>query len=235
MSAETAECNKCKSSIRSDAERCPECGYEPGPGILGGIVMWVSGMLASVFITIALVTVIVIATGFPILDGIAVILFSGTIGAGLAGIVYAGYRSGQRGPADPPVGSGMQETVESWDGEAAGEAAAEQINSIGPAVVAALPQWTWTAGVLLGIVLHLSLWVATVQESEFGMGVGLIGGMLVSVIAIAGDASRLKWRSDGYSPRVWFWMILGAIPLFGWIFGFLWLIRKRQQTGEFVA
>ncbi|MDB2237579.1 hypothetical protein [Halorubrum ezzemoulense] len=234
MSAGTGECRKCKSEIREEAERCPECGYEPGPGILGGIVMWVSAMLASVFVTIALTSLIIIGTGFPIIDGLTVFVFTGSIGAGLLGIVYVGYKSSKQGPTGSPDGTSVQDRIESWDGEEAGEAAAKRINSIGPALIAALPTWTWTAGVIIGVVLHLSLWLATVEESEIGMGVSLIGGITVSVFAIVADTRQVKWTTD-YSPRSWFWAILGAIPLFGWIFGVMWLLRKRQKAGSFVG
>lgn len=230
---ETAPCQKCTREISVEADRCPECSYEPGPGILGGIVMWVSGMTASVFVTIALVTLLVIATGFPIIDGLIVFAVTGGIGAVLLGIVYAGIKNKGRGPTDPPVGTEMNETVESWDGEAAGEAAAERINNLGPAIVAALPAWTWTAGVSLGVMLHLSLWVATAQDSEIGMGVGLLGGMIVSLAAVAADTHRVKW-SKKYSPRWWFWTFPAVVPLFGWIFGLTWLLRKRQKTGTVI-
>jgi hypothetical protein len=228
------ECVKCASNIPVDAERCRECGYEPGPGILGGVVMWVSGMLASVFLTITVVSLFIITTGFPIVDALTVAVFTGSIGGFFGAIVYAGVRSARRKPTDPPTGAGIQETVESWDGEAAGESLGKRINNIGPAVVAAVPNWTWTVGVLLGIVLHLSLWVTTAQESEIGMSVGFLGGMTVSFVAIAGDTHRVKWRDDGYLPRWWFWTVPAMIPLFGWIFGILWLARKRQKTGAVV-
>jgi hypothetical protein len=230
---DTAPCRKCTTDIPTAADRCPQCGHEPGPGILAGIVMWVSGMLASVFLTIAVVSLFIIATGFPILDGLTVAAFTGGIGAFFGSIVYSGYRSGQRGPTDPPVGSDIEDTVESWDGEAAGEAAADRINSLGPAVVEALPAWMWTAGVLLGIALHLSLWVATLQESEIGMGVGLLGGMIVSFVAIVSDTHRVKWTTE-YAPRWWLWTVPAMIPLFGWIIGLAWLLRKRQKTGSVV-
>lgn len=239
---DTAPCRKCTTSIPVEADRCPACGYEPGPGILGGIVMWVSGMLASVFLTIAITSLLVIVTGFPILDGLIVFTFTGGIGTFFGLIVYAGYLSARLKPANAaakskiedtdsagtPTGTSMQDRVESWDGEAAGE----RINNLGPAIVATLPAWTWTAGVLLGIVLHLSLWVATLQESEIGMGLGLLGGMIVSFVAIVSDTKRLAWHGNGYSPRWWFWTVPAMIPLFGWIFGFAWLLRKRQKTGR---
>lgn len=235
MSTDTGECNKCKSVIRTDADRCPECGFEPGPGILGGIVMWVSGMLATLFLTIAVVVIALITDGFPLLDGFLGFVLFGGIGAVFAGIVYAGFSEIRRGPTDPPMGTGMLETVESWDGEAAGEAAAERINSLGPAIAAALPPWTWTVSILLGVVLQLSLWVAVEQESEIGMSIGLLGGLIVSFVAIATDTHRIKWASSEYSPRWWFWAIPGMLPLFGWIFGLAWLARKRHKTGSFIG
>lgn len=157
---EMGDCVKCASSIPVEAERCRECGYEPGPGILGGIVMWVSGMVGSVFVTIALTTVVVILDGFPVIDGLIVFLFTGGIGAVLLGIVYAGYRAGLRGPTDPPTDErGDDKTIsESWqEGAERGDAIADKIGQLGPAIVGILPSWTWTVGILLGIILHLSL------------------------------------------------------------------------------
>jgi len=202
--------------------------------------MWVSGMIASVFVTIALVSLLIIFTGFPVVDGLIVFAFTGSIGAFFGAIVYAGIAAGRRKPTDPPIGTGIQETTESWDGEAAGEAAAERINNLGPAIIAALPAWTWTAGVLFGIVLHWLLWAAALQDSEIGVSIGLLGGIIVSFIAVVADTHRLKWTAadsdngDGYSPRWWFWTILAVLPLFGWIFGLLWLARKRQKIGSIV-
>jgi hypothetical protein len=210
--------------------------------------MWVSGMLASVFLTIAIVSLIIIADGFPIIDGLIAAAFTGAIGAFFGGIVYAGYRSARARPADVSTGGdiegadstdaparpSIQDRIESWDGEAAGEEAAERINNVGPAVVAALPGWTWTAGVLLGIALHLSQWVVTGQDSEIGIGVALLGGIIVSFVSVVGDTHRVKWSTE-YAPRWWFWTIPAMIPLFGWIFGLAWLIRKRLKTGSVVA
>jgi len=39
----TGRCSKCESEISIDAERCPECGYEPSKtGILNGIGMLIA-------------------------------------------------------------------------------------------------------------------------------------------------------------------------------------------------
>jgi len=193
--------------------------------------MWASGMLASVFITIALVSLLIIATGFPIIDALTVFIFTGGVGAVFSGIVYAGYKGTQRKPTDPPLGEGESKNVsESWQrGSARGEEIADRFNSLGPAVVSALPSWTWTAGVLLGVVLHLSLWISTIEESQLGMGIGIIGGISVSFSALVADTHRTAWTTE-YNPRWWFWSLLGSIPLFGWLVGLLWLGRKRQKT-----
>lgn len=234
---ETAPCTKCTTEIPVEADRCPQCGHEPGPGILGGITMWVSGILGSVFMTIAVVSLVLIATGVPVINALIVFAFTGGIGAFFGAIVYAGYRSARRGPTEQMFGE-PDEPSESDDPEQTpwerGEAIGERVNDLGPAITAALPQWTWTTGVLLGVVLHLSLWVATAQESELGMGVALLGGIIVSFVAVMADSKRLEWRGDGYSPRWWFWTVPATVPLFGWIFGLAWILRKRQKTGSVV-
>lgn len=71
---ETGSCEKCKSEIPLDADRCPQCDHEPGnTGILLSIlsalsVLW-AGLLA---VTILISWVVAIGTDFPISDAITV-------------------------------------------------------------------------------------------------------------------------------------------------------------------
>lgn len=230
---ETAECTKCTSAIPVEADRCPQCGYEPGPGVLGGIVMWVSLMLGSTFLMMALGALIVIADGFPVIPGLTVAGFTGFIASIFLGIVYAGYKGGQRGPTDKPPGSDAESKSmsESWqDGAERGEEWAERANNAYYAAVHALPSSLWTIGVLLGCALSIAMWPATAAENETAMGISLIagGGLLFFVIVV--DTLRLNDANDGLEFRWWFWSILAFIPLFGWIFGLGWLWRRRSKV-----
>lgn len=232
---DTAPCTKCTSEIPVEAGRCPQCGYEPGPGLLGGIVMWVFFTIGMLFTLIASASIIVIFDGFSIIDALYVVAFTGAIAAFCFLVVYSGYMSSQRRPTDPPVGTEMQDTVESWDGEAAGEAIGKRINSLGPAIVAAVPAWTWTVGVVLGVILNFSVWLTTGLGNESAMMIGVIVGGLLSFFAILTDASRLNWADNDLDFRWWFYSILAFVPLIGWLFGLAWLLRKRQKTGSVIG
>jgi len=233
---ETAPCTKCTREIPVEADRCPECGFEPGPGILGGIVMWVSGMIGSTFLVITLAALIVIADGFPVMQALTAAGFTGFIAAVFLGIVYAGYKSGQRGPTDEPLGSNTGESKslsESWqDGSDRGERWAENANAAYYAAVHALPPWLWTIGVLLGCVLSFAMWPAAAAENETAMSISLIagGGLLFFVILV--DTLRLNDAYDELNFRWWFWSILAFIPLIGWLFGLGWLWRRRKKTAS---
>jgi len=71
----------CGSEIPVAAERCPQCGYEPGPGILGGIVMWILFSNGFLFALIAIISVVLVFDGFPVLDALYVFAFTGFIAA----------------------------------------------------------------------------------------------------------------------------------------------------------
>lgn len=73
MSSETGRCAKCDSEISVNAERCPECGYEPDSGsILGGLA--------------ALILIPIAGFGILMLIIIPILLFSGGIGLETGGI-----------------------------------------------------------------------------------------------------------------------------------------------------
>ena len=42
LTADTGTCEQCISEISLESDRCPECGYEPGYGILGTIILVLS-------------------------------------------------------------------------------------------------------------------------------------------------------------------------------------------------
>jgi hypothetical protein len=196
--------------------------------------MWVSGMIGSTFLVIALASLIIIADGFPVMQALTVAGFTGFIAAVFLGVVYAGYKGGQRGPTDAPLGSSSGESKgmsDSWqDGAERGERWAEQINAAYYAAVHSLPTWLWTVGVLLGVVLSFALWPATAAENETAMSITLIagGGLLFLVIIV--DTLRLNDAYDELNFRWWFWSILAFVPLIGWIFGLLWLWRRRSKV-----
>jgi hypothetical protein len=83
MSGNTAPCEKCQSEIDRTADRCPQCGYEPGTGIGPAIVgaLSVGGVLLFGLLTTASLVAIVSSGDWSLLPGTSVLaLFA--VGAG---------------------------------------------------------------------------------------------------------------------------------------------------------
>lgn len=88
---ETGKCEKCASEIPVEAERCPECGYEPASqGILGSL-----GAALSAGVTILLggliliIWVVTIGGSLSITDALTATAFFGFILLFPLGILYA--------------------------------------------------------------------------------------------------------------------------------------------------
>ena len=69
---ETGSCEKCDSQISLEADRCPECGYEPANhgAILSIIAVLSVGVAVLLVGLILLVWVVAIATNFPLSDAL---------------------------------------------------------------------------------------------------------------------------------------------------------------------
>ena len=100
---ETGSCEKCDSQISVEADRCPECGHEAGPGIIGGILMWVLGIVGAFSGTIALISIVLLFGEASLTTAIFGFVFFGAIAAVCLGFVYFGIKNSMRGPTDPPV------------------------------------------------------------------------------------------------------------------------------------
>lgn len=190
-------------------------------------------------LVMALASLIVIADGFPVLQGLTVAGFTGFLAAVFLGIVYAGYKGGQRRPTNEPLGSSTgsggesKSMTESWqNGAERGEEWADRINEVYYAAIHALPTWLWTVGVILGCILSFAMWPTAAAENEAAMTISLIagGGLLFLVVLI--DTLRVNHQYNDLEFRWWFWSVLAFVPLVGWLFGFAWLWRRRKGTAS---
>lgn len=100
MSTETGACTKCASEISTGADRCPECGHEPGPGVLGQIFIFLAGMTGLLFSFLAFLPIILIFDGGSITDAVIGVVIFGGIATVCFGIVYAGYKSSEIKPTN---------------------------------------------------------------------------------------------------------------------------------------
>lgn len=226
---QTGLCRKCRSQIPLEAERCPECGFEPKVGLLGKIGIWVSLMLGSTFLVIALSSLIVIVDGFPVTDALIVSGVTGFISLICFGYIYNKWEVYNQKPAIQPteLRSDNEEDVD-WEkkGEKIGEKTVGVIHSI--------PNVAWSIGILVGILLGFAQWVLVGLEFESGFTIALVGGVVILSYSIMGDTRRLNRNTD-LEFRWWFYTILGAIPAVGFIFGLVWLGRKKQKTGSAIG
>jgi hypothetical protein len=93
---ETGTCEKCDSQISLEADRCPECGHEPGShGIIMSILVYLSILWAGFITLIVVLTwgILIPFEGFPITDAVAatvgVLLFASPALGILAVAVWA--------------------------------------------------------------------------------------------------------------------------------------------------
>lgn len=97
---ETGTCEKCDSQISINADKCPQCGYEPSSGgILGGILTWISVMVVGLFGTLTVVVwLVAIGTDFAFTDAIYVSVFFLVIMAIPGGLLYAKFNQELKTP-----------------------------------------------------------------------------------------------------------------------------------------
>ena len=92
-----------------------------------------------------------------------------------------------------------------------------------------VPVGIWSYFVLLGSFLWLSLFVLLENDSIFG--VVLFTAWVLLPLSIYLDAIEVR-QNYAWDPRWYLYVLSSLIPIAGSIFGFVWLVRKRQKTGS---
>lgn len=231
---QTGLCRKCQSEIPLQAERCSECGFEAKVGLIEKILIWISLMLGSTFLLISLSSLIVIAEGFPLTDGLIGFGIFGFISLIFFGYILNKWEIYKQKPAIQPsediedtdvdLSDISDEWRESWqEGQERGEDIRERLDQ--------LPSMIWTIGILVGAFFGVVTWILAVQELENAVVVALAGSLVLVPFSIMADIGRLN-RTTNFNFRWWAYVVPAIIPLVGWIFGFVWLARKRQKTGS---
>jgi uncharacterized membrane protein YqjE len=191
-------------------------------------------MLGSTFAVIALSSLIVIADGVPVRDGLLVAGITGVIALFFLAFVNKKWQDHRSKPAQL-VGRATGENAdsestsirESWDeGKERGENWKDRMD--------AAPEWVFNAAVLFGCVLSLSVWGVALLEFDTALLVSLLLGMLGLYLSIVLDVKRMN-RVYGTGFKWYAYGIPAAIPLIGWVFGLVWLLRKRGERGVAAA
>lgn len=96
----TGICEKCDSEISLEADKCPQCGYEPASsGILGGILTWISMMVFGLFAFLTLIVwIVAIGTDFGFTDALYVTVFFLFIMLFPGGLLYAKFNQELKTP-----------------------------------------------------------------------------------------------------------------------------------------
>jgi len=97
---ETAPCKKCNSMITTEADRCPECGHEPGPGAIGVLFMGAFVIVGLLFGLFAMVSFIGAFIGAGVVGSLLLSAVTGVIAVLCFAPVYYGIKNISRGPTE---------------------------------------------------------------------------------------------------------------------------------------
>lgn len=94
--ADTAPCSKCGSEIQAAADRCAECGYEPGTSILLRLAFWLFTVPLGGFVAFLAVggTAGVVIGEITLTEWLGILLACAILGAapGAVGFYYLSRR-----------------------------------------------------------------------------------------------------------------------------------------------
>lgn len=100
---QTDTCHKCTAEIATDADRCPQCGFEPSLSA-GLLVIWYLALLTCGFcLLLAGIAVLLVADGLPLGSAAIVAGVCLSIATVAGSIVWLGQQQSSRGPTDPPA------------------------------------------------------------------------------------------------------------------------------------
>ena len=101
---EIGQCGKCSSEIKTEAERCPECGYEPSKlGVIHGLLGFFAINIFAVSFGIAIISLILLFDGAELSTAIFGFGFFGVIAAAAGAFLYATYRKTQLTPTNDEI------------------------------------------------------------------------------------------------------------------------------------
>lgn len=237
----TGACRKCTTEIPVKADRCPQCGFEPHVGLVGKVLVWIAIVWGATFSVVALSALIVIfdtatlqtgLTGFGIFGFLAMICF---------GYVANKWETHTQNPAIQPsedveggvsfgeVSNELRES--SQEGRERGERWAEQSASRFNRFRDRIPHGVWSISVLIGIGLSLVVWPLILMDYDTAgpfvmvLGAGFLG------FSIMFDGLEAN-RSNDLQFRYYAYVLPAMIPGIGFLFGIVWLLRKRQKLGS---
>ena len=242
MSNETGACKKCTTDIPLKAERCPQCGYEPGKAVLGpiGTIIGIILLIGAIFqILVGVLSLLTVFVGVPItgaLIGAAIFIGAGAIQGIIADWIG---KFGTHYAAEQPDETTLQEESKSFKEEM--QEASEQGRERGERWqqniihrIDQLSPWVFTSTIIAGIVLVFFSVGVTSMETELAgvptedIGVTfLILSFFVFPFTVYADVRRVN-RLYNTDHKWWLWTFLSMIPFIGFIPALAWVWRRRS-------
>jgi len=235
MSETTGTCKKCTTEIPLKAERCPQCGYEPGKAKLGGIGKILGGILliGAVFqILGGILSFLTVLGGVPITSA----LLAGVIFVGLGGLqaavaewlgrfnTYYATEEGDEIEVEEESKQSVREALER--GRERRKKRQEWIDQLSPLV--------FTSVIIAGVgLVFLTIVIAGMETEIAGVPpedlfiLPFAMSLFVLTFAVLGDIGRVN-RIYGTNHKWWVWVLPSMIPIVGFIPALGWVLRRRK-------
>jgi len=238
MGEHNGNCKKCTTEIPLEAQRCPQCGYEPGKPVLGAIGKIIGALLliGGIFqMLVGVVSFLTVFAGVPIssaLLGGGIFLAAGIIQVGVAnwlgkfGTYYAAEQP-EGTYTDEKSTSFKEEMKESYEqGVAIRERRNKRIDQFSP--------WVFSSAIFAGTgLLILSFGVVGAEIQIGGVStadifiIPFILSLFILPLSVLADLGRVN-RLYGTNHKWWIWVVPAMIPFIGFIPAILWIWRRRK-------
>lgn len=242
MSNETGACKKCTTDIPLKAERCPQCGYEPGKAVLGpiGTIIGIILLIGAIFqILVGVLSLLTVFAGVPItsaLTGAAIFIGAGAIQGTIADWIG---KFGTHYAAEQPDETTLREESKSFKEEMqeASEQGRERGERWQQSILHRIDQlspWVFTATIIAGIgfvfltfvIIGSEIEVAGVPPEDLFM-IPFTMSMFIFAFTVYADVRRVN-RLYNTDHKWWLWTFLSMIPFIGFIPALAWVWRRRS-------
>lgn len=239
MNDKTGHCQKCTTEIPLKAERCPQCGYEPGKAVLGpiGTIIGIILLIGAVFqILVGVLSLLTVFAGVPItsaLTGAAIFIGAGAIQGIIAdwigkfGTHYAAEQPDETAGGKESK-SFKEEMEDSYErGEEIGDKWRDRIDQLSP--------WVFTSTIIAGIgfvvltfvIVGAEIEIAGVPTEDLFM-IPFMMSIIVLAFTVLADVGRVN-RLYEANHKWWAWTFPSMVPFIGFIPALAWVWRRRKS------
>lgn len=239
MDEHSGDCKKCTTEIPLNAQRCPQCGYEPGKPVLGAIGKIIGALIliGAIFqMLLGVVSLLTIFSGVPISSSLlagGIFLAAGIIQAGIAnwlgkfGTYYAAEQPGGK-YTDEDSNSFKEDIQEGYEqGVAIRERRQKRVDQLSSGV--------FSSAIFAGIGLLLLSFIVVGTDVRIGgvptediFIIPFAISMAIIPSTVLSDLGRVN-RLYNANYRWWVWVVPAMIPFIGFIPAVVWIWRRRKM------